>query len=340
MISRLCLSRMFAVAGLLLTLGMVAACGLGGGSVPTATPASTFTAVALLPVIAFPSTPAATGSNPYPAPTQPAAQPTAALPTAVLPTPLPPSPTSAAPARPLLAVVFVSPGETLQVRQAAGTTQAVVDQLAYNATALAPTGNETTVGEERWVEINRPAGGSGWVSAAFLSEYTPAQAFCADGRLPALLDQLKAALASRNGEAYAALVSPAHGVEVSYLRGGTVANYSPAEARWVFTSTYEVNWGLHPGSGLEVKGTFQGEVLPRLLDVWAATPVATCNDVVTGGTTYTFSWPDRYANINFYSLYRPGASGDDLNWRTWLVGVEYVNGQPYVVALVHLMWEP
>ncbi|MBE3037249.1 MAG: hypothetical protein IMZ62_00315, partial [Chloroflexi bacterium] len=47
-----------------------------------------------------------------------------------------------------------------------------------------------------------------------------------------------------------------------------------------------------------------------------------------------------YANVNFYTVYKPGTPGVDLDFRYWLVGVEFVQGQPYVFALIHFAWEP
>jgi hypothetical protein len=29
-----------------------------------------------------------------------------------------------------------------------------------------------------------------------------------------------------------------------------------------------------------------------------------------------------------------------LGWHTFLIGFEYVNGEPYVMSLVHYAWEP
>jgi hypothetical protein len=90
-------------------------------------------------------------------------------------------------------------------------------------------------------------------------------------------------------------------------------------------------------------GSFHGTVLPKLLDVLnAPAPGYTlgCNSVNVGGASYNTSWPAIYANVNYYSLHKPGPVGNELSWRTILVGVEYVNGQPYVFGLIQLEWEP
>ena len=109
---------------------------------------------------------------------------------------------------------------------------------------------------------------------------------------------------------------------------------------WAFQSTYEVNWGDGYGSGEPVTGTFPEIVLPALQDVFKNVTF-TCNEVVLGGATYVVEWPTEYTNINFYSLHNPGTEPfGGLDWRTWLAGVEYVDGQPYLFALLNYQWEP
>src|SRR5512139_1605342 len=48
-------------------------------------------------------------------------------------------------------------------------------------------------------------------------------------------------------------------------------------------------------------------------------------------------WP--YTNIHYYNLYRP-ATDQQLDFCTWLIGVKYVNGQPYLHSMVSIVWEP
>jgi hypothetical protein len=151
---------------------------------------------------------------------------------------------------------------------------------------------------------------------------------------------LETTVKTTDGELFRSLVSPAHGLDVVYIRAGMVANYTPDEANWAFHSTYEVDWGLGAGSGEPVRGTFQEIILPALQDVFTNTTFA-CNEIKLGGATYPVEWPAEYANINFFSLHKPGTDPfGGLDWRTWLVGVEYVDGQPYLFALLHYNWEP
>ncbi len=166
-------------------------------------------------------------------------------------------------------------------------------------------------------------------------------AFCADPRVQSLLDSLGQALLAGDGERLAALISPTRGLDLRYWRYGTVASYSREEARWVFQSTYEVRWGAEPGSGRETVGTFRDVPLPALLEVFTAAHERYCNDP---GITALFSpqpWPEEYHGLNYYTLYKPGSEQyGGLDWRAWLVGVEYVQDAPYVFALIHFQWEP
>ena len=149
------------------------------------------------------------------------------------------------------------------------------------------------------------------------------------------------AVNTTDSELLGSLVSPAHGLDVTYIRDGISANYSPEEAGWAFQSTYIVDWGLGAGSGEPVSGTFPEVILPALQDVFKNL-TTTCNEVKLGGATYVAEWPSEYANINFYSLHNPGndPSYAGMDWRTWLAGIEYVDGQPYLFTLLHYQWEP
>jgi hypothetical protein len=164
-------------------------------------------------------------------------------------------------------------------------------------------------------------------------------AFCADPQVPNLITNFKSALQASDGALLSSMVSPDHGLDVRFFRNGNVVNYDQAHARFLFDSTYVADWGPAPASGLEKKGSFHEVVLPELLAVFGANYNLTCDQVQVGGATYKAAWP--YAGVNFYSAYFPGTPDhNSLDWRTWLLGVEYVNGRPYLSALVQFFWEP
>ena len=239
------------------------------------------------------------------------------------------------------AVILVAEEDVLNIRSGPGVENTIVGTLGPNETGITRTGRSSIVGENLWVEIRDSGSGIGWVNADFLTEYVAPTSFCADARVTSLLQNLEKAVNSTNSELFKSLVSPAHGLDVVYIRDGMVANYSPEEAGWAFQSTYEVNWSPSAGSGEPVTGTFPEVILPALQDAFKNETLI-CNEIELGDATYNAEWPNEYTNINFYSIYNPGVNPayDGLDWRTWLAGVEYVNGQPYLFALLHYNWEP
>lgn len=239
------------------------------------------------------------------------------------------------------AIINVNRNDSLNVRGGPGVKFPIVEELPVEANQIYSTGQVQEVAKNRWVEVKLLSGsGTGWVNAAYLTEYVDPQAFCADARVPSLLDQVGQALNDQNGEALATLVSPIHGLDVTYFRTGKTANYTPDETRFLFTSEYQMNWGTQPASGLQVKGTFHEQVLPQLVEVLGSPHERICNQPRLGGASYAYTWPAQHRYINFYSLYKPGPTGQELAWRTWLAGIEYFGGQPYLFSLIHLFWEP
>ena len=162
--------------------------------------------------------------------------------------------------------------------------------------------------------------------------------FCVDPQPQGLIGNFKSALQTSNGSLLASLVSPMHGVDARLYRNGRVVNYDQQQAQFLFDSTDRIDWGAAP-SGLETKGSFDKVIVPALLKVLNKDYMLDCDQVQIGGATYKATWP--YAGINFYSVYFAGTpNSNNLDWRTWLIGMEYVKGQPYLYAIMQFFWEP
>ena len=321
-------------------LFLLSACSLGAAGNPTPFPTlPVMPSPTLLPISPTPSTPAPvlpTVTLALPSPTPGGAVPTAAA----VPSATPGSGIVVGNPSGPYGVILVAPGDVLNIHSAPGTGAAVSGSFAATATNVMRTGRSTTVAGDLWVEVQNPGGGNGWVNAHFLSEYVLPATFCTDTRVNTLITNLDHAFTANDGVQLATLVSPAHGVTVYLWRYGNAVTFKPSDARWVFDSTYEHDWGAAPGSGLDTKGSFHVAVLPNLQDVFNATYTLTCNSLGSATQYGNQPWPAEYTNINYYTVYKPGTPGVDLNWRYWLVGVEYVQGQPYVFALIHFAWEP
>ena len=160
------------------------------------------------------------------------------------------------------------------------------------------------------------------------------------GRVNTLLTNFGNAIKASSGGALYPLVSPLHGMIVRLWRNGNPVVFDQAHSQWIFSSTYAHDWGAAPGSGLDTVGSIHAEVLPKWLDVFNNSYTLSCNVPQTGGASYDTSWPKLYANVNFYSLYKPGPAGNENSWRTLLIGVEYVQNQPYIFSVTQLQWEP
>lgn len=178
-----------------------------------------------------------------------------------------------------------------------------------------------------------------FTATAALPVSTVATAFCDDPRGRELINSFGKAIASKDGALLASLVSPASGMDVRFYREGNVVNYDVEHAKFVFETTFQADWGLSFGSGESTLGSFQEIILPSLQSVFTSNAVIVCNQIKVGGATYQPVWT--YQNLNYYSVHFPGTDEyGGLDWQTWLVGMDNVEGKPYLAALVHFVWEP
>lgn len=239
------------------------------------------------------------------------------------------------------AVILVPPGDVLNVRSAAGVNNAIVGSFPPSTRNVMRTGPSARVGDSFWVEVQNPRGGTGWVNAYYLTEYVSSSAFCADTQVTSLLNDLKSAALNSNGDLLASLPGASHGLDLRFWRYGTLVNYSREQTKFLFESAFQVNWGPAPGSGEDTLGSFSQVVLPKLTEVFGANYQLRCNDTLDLATFSLEPWPPEYANVNFYAVHKPGTETyGGLDWRTWLVGIEFSGGKPYLFSLIHFQWEP
>lgn len=294
-------AKKFTLIPLLVTFIFVSlACGFSF----TMTPEAAVTEEAL-PTSTFPpptsdqssptSPPAEAGSPTAPPPTSTSIPPTSASSSRVTP---------GSPSGPY-AVILVAPGDVLNIRSAAGADNPIVGSFSPTATNVMRTGPSARVGDSLWVEVQRP-GGTGWVNSHYLTEYVSSSAFCANAQVTSLISDLKSALLNSNGDALASLSSPLHGLDLRLWRYGTLVNYDREHAKFLFESTFQVNWGPAPGSGDNTIGSFAQAVLPKLTEVFGASYELHCNDALDLATFSLQPWPPEYANVNFYAVHKPG----------------------------------
>jgi len=162
--------------------------------------------------------------------------------------------------------------------------------------------------------------------------------FCADPQVTNLIDSLKSSILTHDGSILSSLVSP-NGMEVRYFHNSKESvTYSANQATFLYETSYQADWGASPGSGQEKKGSFHEVIVPALTQIFNLPYTLHCNEIRHGGASYPIAWP--YPK-DFYAIYYAGTEANgNLDWNTWVVGIEYVNAKPYIYALMQFFWEP
>ena len=235
------------------------------------------------------------------------------------------------------AVVNVAVNDVLNIRSGAGVSNPILGYLSPEATDVMQTGASKTVDGAVWVEVRRNDGLTGWVNSYFLTEYLTHDAFCADSRVPTLIEQIRQSMIQSNGSLLGPIVSPVHGVNLHLWAYGPGINFPQSAAANIYTSTTVYNWGGGP-SGQPDTGTFNATVKPKYLEVLNSANRETYCDTLTKVFPLSRPWP--YPNIHYYNLYKPATPDVFFDFRTLLIGIEYINGQPYLYGMVTIIWEP
>ncbi|OGO14780.1 MAG: hypothetical protein A2Z14_04030 [Chloroflexi bacterium RBG_16_48_8] len=234
------------------------------------------------------------------------------------------------------AAVWASIEDGFNVRNQAGISAAVVEVIPWDSHQIYLTGNRSLLGSSLWLEIKTEGGATGWVNAWNLTEYVPSGQFCEDSRVHDLLDDFRQALLSPEDLTLMEFISPNRGLSIRLNWYGPDVTFSVDKVDSIFTDVSEFDWGTMADSGLQVMGSFEKIIQPKLEDVFSGASEVLCNELNWGSTAGEVLWPDEIENINFYAFYRPAEeNGNEFSWRTWAVGIEYVNDQPFIAILVH-----
>ena len=173
--------------------------------------------------------------------------------------------------------------------------------------------------------------------------FTPAKTtipppFCVDPQPVSLINSLKRSLLTADGALLSTLVHPVRGMEVRWVRYGKAITYTAEQARFLYETIFEADWGDEPGSGLPKKGAFHDVIVPDFLKVFNQPYTLHCNELQYGGATYEVEYP---YDGNFYSVYFAGTDQYGfLDWHTWVIGMEYSDGKPFIIAMMQFFWEP
>ena len=233
-------------------------------------------------------------------------------------------------------VVWVRKEDGLHVRKPAGISGSIVEDLPWNARQIYLTDNRSLLGSSLWVEILLNGDLTGWVNAWNLTEFVSKADFCQDQRVVDLLNRFQTFIQDPRDPMIQNLISPNHGLSIRHNWYNLDVNFTGETILNDLSDVAEINWGIMADSGLETLGSYEQIIQPKLDDVFLDSPEIFCNELKWGNTSGEVQWPDEFTNLNFYSFYRPALEGgNEFDWRTWAIGIEYVDNQPFIAALIH-----
>jgi hypothetical protein len=234
------------------------------------------------------------------------------------------------------AAVWALKEEGLSVRNQAGISATIAEVIPWDSRQIYLTGNRSLLGSSMWLEIMTETNTKGWVSAWNLTEYVSPSQFCDDSQTRNVLEGFLQALQDPENNRLKGFISPNRGLSIRLNWYSPDVTYSVDEVDSIFKDVREMDWGTMADSGLQITGSFEKVIQPKLEDVFTDPPESLCNELEWGSTAGTVLWPNELENLNFYAFYRSAKEGGNpLDWRTWAIGIEYVNHQPFIAILIH-----
>jgi hypothetical protein len=295
--------------------------------------------------------PIATESQPTPTAETATVEPTPSLIPTAEPTAVPKTPTPAPTVAPTATaapsfqtnasyrVAFVEDDDTLNVRSGPGVSNPVTSELAPNAVNIRVTGAGQRVGDSLWLPITAD-NAAGWVNSFYLTEMVNDETFCNGTEALTLIADFRAAVADKDGDLLAQLVHPEHGLTIHRHWWNPAVRFTAVETADIFTSSVSHYWGREDGTGFDMNGTFMEYAYPRMERNLLPARVLGCNEILHGATAGYVWLPEGYENVNFYSVYRPHPEDEfEMDWGSWVVGIEQWQGRYYISYLVHYEWE-
>ena len=236
----------------------------------------------------------------------------------------------------MYAVVGIPEGEVLFLRNPAGITGSIVEELAYDERGITATGNVANLGSSIWMEIQTPDGSRGWVNSLNMTEDVSQEQFCQDARSIMVLDTSLRSIQTRDGDLLSQIINPRRGLIIRHDWWNPEVVIPADSLSGIFEDRNEEVWGLMSGGDFKIQGSFKDIILPLLEDTILNSPVVVCADVPSGTTSREVLWPTEYTSLNYFSIHRPAPEGGNaFDWRTWAFLFEYIDGEPFLTSIIH-----
>jgi hypothetical protein len=236
-------------------------------------------------------------------------------------------------------VHFIEDDDVLNIRSGPGVTFPIVSEYKLATASLRATRAGQVAGNSLWLPIEHNDT-SGWVNSRYLAEELNAEDFCGDVDSKQVVEKLLHAAEAGNGSLLAELVEEGRSLRIRRHWWNPEVILDSNLIPEIFSSAQSYEWGTADGSGDAIVGTFDAVIMPLLEeDLIGATEIG-CGVILHGGTAGFVRLPNAYDGINFYSLYRPAGPDEfELDWGTWVVGIETWQGSYRLSFLVHYDWE-
>jgi predicted small lipoprotein YifL len=167
--------------------------------------------------------------------------------------------------------------------------------------------------------------------------------FCEDQRVIEFAEGFIWAIQNEDAYRLGGTITNRGGLNIRLEWWNTNVHFTKDEVVKLFDDDTSYDWGIADGSGAPVQGSFMEVVQPKLLDVVEGEYVIGCDTldfgVASGPSAGLVTWPDDVPARHYIAIYRPAPADQDMDWRTWVLGFEYLDGIPYISYLVQYHWE-
>lgn len=236
-------------------------------------------------------------------------------------------------------VAFVENEDVLNVREGPGVEFEIQSALDPGDTSINKIGNAPSSSGSTWFNIADEET-TGWVNSYYLVEQVDPETFCNSPKAAAILDDLLLSMKTNDGELLSDLVPESRGIRIRRHWWNPEVYYQQNQLETIFTEDISHSWGVADGSGEPIEGAFSTVMGPLITSNLLKSSEIACNEIIHGGTAGLITLPDSYEGINYFSLYRePGPNDFELDWGTWVVGIESWEGEYYLSFMVHYEWE-
>ncbi len=236
----------------------------------------------------------------------------------------------------LYAVVGVAPGDTLNVRVAAGVDSEIIGELSNIRSGIRLFGDSVMVDESEWVQVQVEEM-SGWVNFDFLAIQHGTAGESAEAAL-----EVMHALKTRDFATLSTHVHPFLGVRLTPYASVRYQDIvlNKDEVADIANNTVVFRWGSFDGTGDPIQLTADQYYQTFIYDVDFFQPDSIGFNESIGYSNDINNIFEFYPEAEIYEYYFPGFNEryDGMDWRGLRIVLQEHVGVWYLVGIVHTEW--